>query len=252
MPLSFIKALDNAVKGDLLNWRDEWFVCLLISTGVVAIGLLFELPELALEIRHIRQDRRDRNMFFVTSHHEAPPKWKILAFVGWFLIVLGVAGEGVFEMLVSRVDGQVQTLNNVLFESTQKEATAAAMALEAPMLPRHLSYIQKKFLSNKISHFRDHEIQITCFNGLAEAVNFERDFIEVLNGNPDKAACLSGYGGMEYTPPIEIDAGAERKGDAEILLDALTDVGINKRDIVVKIKGQKRKLLLIIGPQANS
>jgi hypothetical protein len=114
LPPEFIEALDNMVKADLLNWRDAWFHCLLWSTGAVAIGLFFEGPELWHEIRHILMDRRDRRMFFALTSHEVPPRWKVLAFVGWIMIAVGVAGEGIFEAMVSRADGQVQTFNDIL------------------------------------------------------------------------------------------------------------------------------------------
>lgn len=126
MPPSFIEALDNMVKADLLSWRDMWFHCLLWSTGAVAIGLAFEGPELYFELSHIRLDRRDRRMFLAPTSHEIAPRWKMIAFVGWILIVLGVVGEGIFEAMVSRTDGQVQTFNNILLETAQREAGAAA------------------------------------------------------------------------------------------------------------------------------
>jgi hypothetical protein len=122
---SFIEALDNIVKADLLSWRDMWFVCLLWSTGTVAVGLALEFPELWGEIEHIWLDRQDRRRFFALTSHEIPPRWKVLAFVGWILIVAGVAGEGIFEAMVSRADGQVQTFNDILLEAARKEAGSA-------------------------------------------------------------------------------------------------------------------------------
>jgi hypothetical protein len=53
-------------------------------------------------------------MFFALTSHEVPPRWKVLAFVGWIMIAVGVAGEGIFEAMVSRADGQVQTFNDIL------------------------------------------------------------------------------------------------------------------------------------------
>ena len=120
MPLSLIETLDDMVKADLLSWRDMWFHCLLWSTAAVALGLVFEGPELWLEIKHIG-----------STSHTIPPKWKILAFVGWLLIVLGVAGEGIFEAMVSRADGQVQTFNDTLLTAAQREAGAAKHSAES-------------------------------------------------------------------------------------------------------------------------
>jgi len=126
LPPEFVEALDNLVRADLLQWRDMWFHWLLVSTGIVAVGLALEGPELWHEIRHIRLDRRDRRMFFVHTSHEVPPRWKVFAFCGWILIVIGVMGEGIFEGMVSRADSQVQTFDNILLEAAQKAAGAAA------------------------------------------------------------------------------------------------------------------------------
>jgi hypothetical protein len=126
LPPELVDALDNLVKADLLQWRDMWFHCLLWSTGIVALGLALEGPELWHEIKHILLDRRDGRMFFVRTSHEVPPRWKVWAFVGWVLIVVGVIGEGIFEGIVSSADGKVQTFNNILLEATQREAGSAA------------------------------------------------------------------------------------------------------------------------------
>jgi hypothetical protein len=154
LPPSLTEALDSIVKADLLNWRDVWFHRLLWSTAAVALGLAFEGPELWLEIRHIRLDRRDRRMFFAPTRHEIGSTWKMLAFIGWVLIVLGVMGEGIFEAMVSRVDDQVQTFSDILLEDAQRQAGDARMRtaelekeaaqLRLQMADRHITLAQRQ------------------------------------------------------------------------------------------------------------
>jgi hypothetical protein len=154
LPPEFINTLDKLVKTDLLNWRDTWFHCLLWSTAVVGLGLALEGPELWLEIKHITLDRRDRRNFFALSHHEIPPKLKVLAFIGWLLIVIGVVGEGAFEAMVSRADGQVQTFNDILLEDAQRQAGNArirtaelekeAAQLRLQIADRHITFQQRQ------------------------------------------------------------------------------------------------------------
>ncbi|MBV8052591.1 MAG: hypothetical protein JOZ80_15480, partial [Acidobacteriaceae bacterium] len=208
IPVSdLVEAIDSCIRTDLDALSESWFTWLGRFTVLVVVGLVFELPEIwhdTLEaINHMwhkgKSDDGSENGRPAVAHH-----WRKLAgTVGWFLIVIGVGGEFVAESFSSKYDGLLRTFDEISLTAAARQAEEArnkVIALETPTSPRHLSYIEKEFLSSKISHFRSHQMEITCFNGGAEAVNFERDFIEVLNRNPDDAACLSGFGGMKYTP----------------------------------------------------
>jgi hypothetical protein len=126
IPSSLISALDNLVKEEFANWRDVWFDWLLTATALVLVGLALEGPELYHEIRHLWLDRRDEKQHFVLTDHKIRPRWKLLSFIGWILIVVGVAGEGFFETMVSLADGKIQTFNNIILDSTIREAGDAA------------------------------------------------------------------------------------------------------------------------------
>jgi hypothetical protein len=55
------------------------------------------------------------------------PSWaKLLAFVGWLFIVMGVAGEYVADSFVSRADGYVQTFDEILLTETQTRTALAS------------------------------------------------------------------------------------------------------------------------------
>lgn len=113
-----LKGVDDLIRSSFEAFRNSCFSWLLVSTGVVVAGLLLELPEIYLEsINAIRQvlhsDEAERHV----------PAWvKLVVSVGWFLIVLGVAGEFVADSFVSRADGFVQTFDEILLADAQREA----------------------------------------------------------------------------------------------------------------------------------
>lgn len=115
-----VKGLDDLVRLDFETFRDIWFNRLLISTAVVAIGLLFELPEIWDEsvsaIRALRQK----------VVHEIAPWMKLLVSVGWLLIVVGVVGEFVADSFVSKADGIVLTFDETLIADAQRKTGLAS------------------------------------------------------------------------------------------------------------------------------
>jgi hypothetical protein len=57
---------------------------------------------------------------------------KKIARIGWLLLVIGVLGEGVFEMAVSQIDGLLQSFNGAeLTEAVRKAGSAAEAASRA-------------------------------------------------------------------------------------------------------------------------
>jgi len=102
LPQSLITALDELVRSDFLSLRDSYFDWLLISTGVVVMGVVLEeLGEWDAIARRCG---------------------KKITKIGWLLIIAGVIGEGVFEGLVAKADGLAQTFNTSLLTAAQKEA----------------------------------------------------------------------------------------------------------------------------------
>jgi hypothetical protein len=146
--------MDNLVKEEFANWRDVWFDWLLVATALVLIGLALEGPELYHEIRHLWLDRRDEKQHFVLTDHKIRPRWKFLSFIGWILIVVGVAGEVFFETMVSLADGKLQTFNNIILDSTIREASEArvrtaelekeAAQLRLQIADRHITFQQRQ------------------------------------------------------------------------------------------------------------
>jgi hypothetical protein len=133
--------------------RDWYFDWLLISTALVVVGLFMEGPEVVHAATSIFRNRQDPT-----------PRWiAFLALLGWILVVLGVAGEGIAEGYVSWAEGTLQTYNDILLSDATKEAAFAleraanankrAAEIEQRMADRHITLEQrKKMLAILVSH----------------------------------------------------------------------------------------------------
>src|ERR1035437_1437069 len=114
------QAADAAIRSDLEGLRNWYFGWLLFTTGLVVLGLAMEAPE----VWH------DTVSFFKKQHKTAPDWVKPVAALGWVLIIVGVAGEGVAEAFVSKADGLLQTFNNILLAEANKAAGNAKVSAE--------------------------------------------------------------------------------------------------------------------------
>src|ERR1700685_3743693 len=104
-----LKGIDDLIRAEFIAFRETCFNWLLAATALVVAGLVLEGPELWHEISAITRHWRFRRRFHFSLPEEHTPNWaKLLAFFGWLLIVVGVAGEYVADSFVSR-----ETLNKV-------------------------------------------------------------------------------------------------------------------------------------------
>ncbi|MGC2196628.1 MAG: hypothetical protein WA628_18285 [Terriglobales bacterium] len=128
-PLPFpetLKGVDDLIRISLEGFRDSCFNWLLIATFLVVVGLVFEGPELWHETTSIASHLRFRRRFRFSLPEEQAPNWaKLLAFIGWTLIVVGVAGEFVADSFVSRADGFVQKFDEILLADAQHQTELA-------------------------------------------------------------------------------------------------------------------------------
>jgi hypothetical protein len=134
-----LKTLDDLVRTDLQDIRQSFFVWLLISTAVVALGVLLEGPELlreaSEEIERFRFKSLHRvNINLVTGlpiiRHRL--NWRLLLEVaGWLLIGIGVVGEFGFEIGMSKYDKLLQSFDSILIAEARTEAIAASASAES-------------------------------------------------------------------------------------------------------------------------
>ncbi len=146
-----------------------------------------------------------------------------------------------------------------------KGAEQEIVELKAAKLPRRLSSDQKEVFRIAVTALNGETFDIACATpggNAKEPLDFEMDFVNGMK-HPDvqkvrkvpvKVGYLTGcneiLAGDVFVPPIQVEAGADRKGDAEILVKALMEIGINKKDIVRKPNDNKDLLVLTIGPKA--
>jgi len=142
LPPVQVKYIDDLMRSDLLYWRDLWFGWLLLSTKLVVVGLILEGPELIHEFFSIRG--RVRVEAFGASLQEShTPDWvKIVALLGWLLIVAGVAGEWITDAVISDADNNIQAFNNALLAEAAKEAGDAKSSAQGASLAARESRVE--------------------------------------------------------------------------------------------------------------
>jgi hypothetical protein len=108
-----ISNLDSKIRVDLQGLDFSLFSWVAASTILVAIGCAMEGPELLHE-------------FWPTVFPCLAGRWvKRLGLIGWFFVVLGVAGEGVVEIYDHHASGLLQTFDEVLLTDTQRQTADA-------------------------------------------------------------------------------------------------------------------------------
>lgn len=177
-----IKYIDDLMRADLLYWRDLWFGWLLYSTKVVVLGLVMEAPELLYEIVFIRRSiHLDESGGFLRESHV--PDWaKVVALLGWLLIVGGVAGEWITSGIISTAEGNIQTFNNILLREAIKSAGDAKTSAEGAASAAFLANRAAKEANGeaRTAVERSNEATASASNalGLAEGARQEADSFE--------------------------------------------------------------------------
>ena len=114
-----IRNLDDLVRIDFQGARDSYFLWLLISSGAVAAGVILEGPEVIHESARVLRNLLDHN-------ERRTPRWIVLVgLLGWILVAVGVAGEGIAEAVVSKTDSQLEFLNRTLLTEEQNRVALA-------------------------------------------------------------------------------------------------------------------------------
>ena len=108
----------DSVRVSLESTSDKWFIRLLISTAVVAIGCILEIGETWTDLR-----RWIRLKGGLPVAEENPTSWHVPAgAIGLMLVILGVIGEGIFEAYVSTSDTALRLHDEQILAETQTKA----------------------------------------------------------------------------------------------------------------------------------
>lgn len=145
LPPEIESTLDKMMRADLDAWSNLWFWCLVGSTVAVAIGIICEAPEILQSVRfgnktiaHIRKfwytriqkidlngwERLSPELVLTNTQHG---KWIIrIGLVGWTLVALGVAGEGVAEYFVNSAETNLRAFDEEVLAETQSKSLSAS------------------------------------------------------------------------------------------------------------------------------
>lgn len=132
LPSDIIAKLHECAAQNFIATRDSWFVWLSRSTKCVVFGLILELPELAYETIDFARNRIDRFRYKIVLPENRLEIAKLIAFMGWFLIVIGVAGEWYAGAKIDDLSARIQGCNDArLAEVAEQSGDANARASAA-------------------------------------------------------------------------------------------------------------------------
>lgn len=247
---SLLAKNDELVRSDLEAFRTLFFICLVASTIAVFAGVALEEGEAWMHaIKHVLP------LDPITVYRWA----KKLVKVGWILIVIGVAGEGIFEVCVTRTDSTLGTFDNILLTEARKEASNAVLGaatanmqvaeanerasinelaeqelkaenlrLEATIAPRSLSLDQQKKIADVCRKFQGHGVLVKSYGMDAEAAGIAGQILALLKSVPnigvaDGRGSIMVSGGFDTGVHVR---GPETEHEFTLVLgDALSRIG---------------------------
>lgn len=216
--IEVLRALDELTRVSLQELRDSYFWWLVASSIIVAIGVVLEETEFLIPASRLRINAITG---LPITRHRLIAWTKRFEKLGWILIVAGVAGEGVCEVLVSRADGLLQEFNTTLLASAQRQAAdaiweasnaneraaknekeAAQLRLESEkltkdnlvleaevlklrekMADRHLSADQRQRIRNKLRAFPGQSWNVIVYPNDPEAIGLANEIAQALIGD---------------------------------------------------------------------
>jgi hypothetical protein len=112
----------SPVKDELESVRGCFFWLLIVCTAIAAIGVVLETAEDWFPVGKPILDM-NTGIFMPSSF----TRWrKAVVNLGWKLVILGVVGEGIFEVGTSGADEMLQNFTRTLLAITTDEAGSAA------------------------------------------------------------------------------------------------------------------------------
>jgi hypothetical protein len=134
---ALLQHLDQRIRLSLESARDSDFNGLLWATALVLLGVILEGPEIIHSLRKrvliVPGTSPDAWAYpteystrvFPRVQEEGGEIRKWLSFLGWFVLVIGLVGEGVFDGLVNNADGALQAFNDTLVSAAERESVVA-------------------------------------------------------------------------------------------------------------------------------
>jgi hypothetical protein len=251
--LRIISALDEQFRSELVSARDAYFTALLGFTALVFIGVILELPEAVHAVIRRVFIRFPRTHPIPEVRVEGGDFRSWLSLVGLALLIIGLAGEGFTEALVSDADGKLQTLSEILLRDGIQRASAAYaeaaganersrklegenLQLQADLLklrkesePRRLTGAQRERLQHRLERLPT-PIAIISRMLDTESSDFADDFALALTAAHWQNLRVRTRASSEYGISVGTVNGEENATPPVRLLDqALTEIGLEHR-----------------------
>lgn len=239
----------DMARAHLQEVHDAYFSWLRICVGVVVMGVALEGPEAWREF----QSAFSREI----KHHG---RWiPALAFAGWILVVIGLAGEIVFETLVSQSDGTIRTFDANLIKAARidtvaargqadaarsetaklnvraKEAELELFRLQQKQIPRRLSDQQKRDIARGLSRFNGQYAQIE-FQTFSPELKFAKDLVGAL-GTDGAKWNISDSPTMDADQVVGIKVKVNRFATSKTILASRALVGLLRSVGLVAVTG---------------
>jgi hypothetical protein len=272
------KYIDDCMWRDLLSWRDMWFGWLSLSTKAVVVGLFGEAPELFWDIRAILKGWNFRRKFRFSLPEGHATNWvKVLAFIGWIFIVVGVAGEWESEIRVGDADASLQDFISANLTDAQKE-TARALAfasvneleaaklskdaeklkgenlkLQALIQPRTIGESDRAKLGEQLRKFASslsgRKVKISSQMGDAEGLLFCLEIMDILN-RAGIEVDTAGMGRLMVVGTVQMGAivmGPPRDAAWIRLLVLGLDARLNPPSVDAEFKAEYTEVTIMVG-----
>lgn len=133
LPADVVAKLSECASTNFTSARDWWSTFVSYATALVVLGLVLEGPELVHELIPI--GRKIAALFSKSAvaapTHDIPDWVKVVAFLGWLLIVAGVGGEEFGGTKVDSLNTHIQECGDTKTRAATLEAGDAKTSAES-------------------------------------------------------------------------------------------------------------------------
>jgi hypothetical protein len=172
----------DTVRQSLIARSDRWFFWLVVSSIVVGVGVCLEGPEATIALKRWYLHWKHREVLPENARSLAIPA----SYLGLLLVLLGVAGEGVFESLSSNAETALRAHDEQVLADTITEAGAAKGSASAAAVAAKTAGEQSSHASTSASNAR-----ILATGARQEADSFKQDITDAKQQAADAVSRLA-------------------------------------------------------------
>lgn len=178
----------DLIRQALQTKSDRWFFWLVVSSLVVGVGVLFEAWEATVALKRWYRHWKGRPVEPENEKSFAIP----LSYLGLFIVIIGVGGEGVFEFLSANVETALRSHDEQILGATESKfgqiKDSAESAAGAARQAEASASTADRFLRE--ASFKSAEAVISAGNAvnLAKSAGQEADSFEKEIASANKTA----------------------------------------------------------------